>query len=269
MWPFSRQARLEKLRKAIEMDGDLTPEQKKTALTRLNDKEEGLTNRGDHPFGLEKIADENQKMFNSLLPDIVGRIQLKRLRTRNEMIQEMRRTLNELAETKKSWERLKNIDEEVAFDRMMAYQKGREAQDEHAKKIETLTRETAQIRRGKDQDKAEHELRMTELELKRAELENKKRNEPEPTKSQAELLKEEHELKKLRLTQELELEEIRLEAERKRGRGERAFDSMDNYRAAEDAIKETGLTGEELKRAINRLRREFNFNRDPDSDSFD
>jgi hypothetical protein len=169
---FFKKRKIEKVRAEIVNDAELLPEQKEQALARLNQKEREL-------FYTDKIAQQSQSISENMLPLIVGRVQLKRLKTRNEMIREMRITLNELAETKKSWERLKNIDAEIAVEQALAYQAQVEKEAKHAKTMVGLKFGKKEIEQKMERTDLWHAVEKLKLEME-LEVLKKKRDEGPP-----------------------------------------------------------------------------------------
>ena len=165
-------------------------EEKASAVARLE--------KANAPFQPEKIAEKNQAVFHSLLPEIFGQLQLKRLQTRNEMIREMRSNLDELAETKKSWERLKNIDAEIAVDQALIYQKQME------------------VYKGK----LRHELEMEKLQAELEDFRQERSDPPKPktTEEQIDELDEKHKIELQKTRHELEIEKEKREFETKHPR---------------------------------------------------
>ena len=153
---FWKKRKVKKIRAEIVEDNELLPEQKEYALTRLDEKERAL-------FQPKTIANQTQTIFESLLPTIVGQVQLKRLQTRNDMIREMRTTLNELAETKKSWVRLKNIDAEIAVEQALAYQVQLEKEATHRQKMAETKKGWRQAEQATEESELQHRLKMAKL----------------------------------------------------------------------------------------------------------
>lgn len=206
-----KKRKIKKLREEITTDAELLPDQKELALQRLDNKERQL-------FSPDSIAQESQDLLQSLLPTIVGKVQVKRLQTRNEVIREIRTTLNELAETKKAWARLRDIDEEIAAEQVLRYMNHDMAQAQLGADTAKHHRERQKHEFGMEEDKLQHLKRVSELQAEIRDL--KKKEEEEKSKAQTlgekkKALEEEFEFRKTRLLLELELKQIEYEFARK------------------------------------------------------
>jgi hypothetical protein len=180
---FFKKRKIEKVRAEIVNDDELLPEQKETALARLNQKEREL-------FCPDSIARQNQVISETMLPTIIGRVQLDRLKNRNDLIREMRITLDELAETKKSWERLKNIDAEIAVEQVLAYQAQVEKEAAHAKKMTEFKHGKKEIEQKSETADLRHAIGKLKLEMELEILQKKRDEEPPKEKTLEEKTKE-------------------------------------------------------------------------------
>ena len=211
---FFKKRKIKRIRAEIVEDNTLLLEQKEYALARLDEKERAI-------FQPEAIANQTQAVFENLMPTIVGRVQLKRLQTRNDMIREMRTTLNELAETKKSWVRLKNIDAEIAVEQALAYQEQLEKEATHHEKMAGLERGRIQVEQDLEESKLSHKLRIAKLKAEFEDFEKSLSTEPEKPKSHEEQLAElerKHEFERRVVEMQLEIKE--LENSKKMNRGD-------------------------------------------------
>lgn len=277
MWPFRRKS-AEDIRRDIERDPDLTPEQKGTALARLSEK-----TRAIEPFQPERIASTNRGIFHALLPATVGKVQLERVKVRNQLIAEATETVNRLAEAKKSWHRLQHIDEEIAAGReIMALTFLRDSGKLKGEAAEAMRRR-ARTERLSDVDQVEDELRLEKAQHELAEF-RRQRNAPPPVppttaerlaeidadaavrRRQAEHQKDLAMLQRFaelvsrgKLDGELIARFLPSAEERKADRRS----DIDKYRAALDEIRKSDLSEtEKVMRAVV-VGHEYGFDRDP------
>ncbi|WP_035240817.1 hypothetical protein [Desulfobacter vibrioformis] len=260
---FFKKRKIKKIRAEIVNDDQLLPEQRETALARLDQKEMEL-------FQPNNIASQSQSIFQTLLPTIVGKVQLKRLRTRNEMIREMRITLNELAETKKSWERLKNIDAEIAVEQALAYQAHQEEVAAHQKKMAQLQSEKKEIEQKSEEADLRHSVNKLKLEMELEALKNKQAAGEPKEKTLDEKLREIKDrltLDKAEVKGARELRQIKREFEQDREqKGNEAvkLEMYERLRSRISELKKQGAEDETIRQVYELLDQEFEFNRDVD-----
>lgn len=256
-----KRRKIEKIRAEIVEDNQLLPEQKEYALARLDEKERAI-------FQPETIANQTQAIFENLLPTIIGQVQLKRLKTRNEMIREMRATLNELAETKKAWARLTNIDAEIAVDQALAYQAQQEKEGAHQKAMAKLRSEKKEIEQRDERDELRHSVDKLKLEMELEAL-KKKRTEGDPKeKTLDEKLREIEErltLDKSEIRGALELRQLRHDFEQAteyQGNEAAKLDIYERLRSRVKSLREQGVEDDTIRMIYELIDREFDFDRD-------
>jgi hypothetical protein len=258
MMSFWKKRKISRLKDQIVKDPELLLEQKEVALSRLAEKERELA-----PFSLETVTEQSQDIFQTLLPTLVGQVQVKRLKNRNDMIREMRTTLTELAETKKAWVRLKNIDAEIAVDQALAYQTVVEKKAAHAKNMAELKQKEQMARLESERDLRRHELLMLELDAKAKQLNEELTSDPPKKKTPEEELFEKFKLDLLELEHEFKLE--KLIAVKEQAGKVKTDDSDEKYnrmwRYLQD-LEEEGADTKTLQMVRKMVNREFDFMRD-------
>ena len=265
---FWKKRKIKKIRAEIVHDPELLPDEKEYALQRLAEKERAL-------FEPETIADQTQAVFNSLLPNTIGQIQLKRLETRNQLIREMQTTLDEVAKTKKAWERLKNVDAEIAAEQAAAYETRTEQQNEHQRKIadsnasRTEAEErTAAAKQAIAESASRHDLKMAQLQAELKAFKKRSSTEEKPKTHAQKLaeLEKEHQLRRRKLEMELEL--IGMEKSIAKPDDEQARNN--GYIAAHTQLLKTliaqGTPKEEIRQALQEFDQTCQKNREYDLD---
>lgn len=238
-----------RLRQQILIDQDLTEDQRELALQRLGEKTQ--------PFSALRIAEDSQGIFHQLLPKIAAEIQLKRLKTRNALIAEMRTTLDELAETKKSWERLKNIDAELAAEQFLTYQEQQEKEAEHGKQMLELERDGQKISQEMETANLRAQLEQEKLQGELEQLRAERGQSPLVEGSELEQLEVDFKLKKRKAKLESAVKQIEWEGEQKRKKVAAVAGRVDSYQVARSAIEGAGLDEEGCQRALRGLNEQY------------
>ena len=258
---FLKKRKIKKIRAEIVDDDDLLPEQKETALARLQQKEIEL-------FQPDNIARQSQSIFQTLLPSIVGKVQLKRLETRNDMIREMRTTLNELAETKKAWERLKNIDAEIAVEQALAYQQQMETEAKHDKNMAEFRLGKKEIEQRSERADLQHSVDTLKLKMELETLRREQAEGPPKKKTLTERIQQIEDqitLDKKEVIGALLLKQLQRDFEQGAGQKENETINLERYerlRRQMKTLKEQGFDEDAIRQINAVIDHEFGFDRD-------